>query len=375
MSNIQATLVPHGTLDYAEVRALGLRPQDLTLFSSNVNPYGPPPATVAALREAVTAEMVARYPDRLTLELRDLLAAYHGLTPDSILVGNGSADLLWLIGLLHLQHRRVAILGPTFGEYRNVAQIMQAEVIALSHAGWSNTPTGFVQSSTTVDAVAKTLQNAAPDVVFICNPNNPSGHSLAPDELAVLYAGAPNALWIVDEAYAEFMQPPASTASWVKHGNWLVVRSMTKDFALGGLRLGYLIGAPELIAPLQSVQPPWNVNGLAQLAGSVSLREGQAWRRETLARLHGETASLRSALQELGYRPLPTTANYFLVPVRSATDLRRALLAQRLVVRDCTSFGLPQYIRIATQRAEANERLLQAMYELAPTTAISPQSA
>jgi histidinol-phosphate aminotransferase len=348
------------------MRALGLRPEELTLFSSNVNPYGPPPATVAALREAITAETVMRYPDRLNLELSDLLAAYHDLTPDSILVGNGSADILWLLGLLHLQRRRVAILGPTFGEYRNVARIMQAEIVDLAHPGWTITATGFAQGATTVDDAAQALRNAAPDVVFICNPNNPTGHYLAPEALDLLYAGAPTALWIVDEAYAEFMQPPASTASWVKRDNWLVVRSMTKDFALGGLRLGYLLGAPDVIAPLQATQPPWNVNGLAQLAGSLSLREGQAWRSDTLARLHGETTSLQAALREIGYRPLPTTVNYFLVPVHSANDVRRALLAQRLVVRDCTSFGLPQAIRIATQRAEANERLLQALYELAP---------
>src|SRR5688572_21863811 len=113
-----ATLVPHGTLDYSEMRALGLRPEELTLFSSNINPFGPPPAVIAALRAAANAEMIARYPDRLSLELSEALAEYHNVSVDSVLVGNGSADLLWLIGLLHLQHRRVAILGPTFGEYR-----------------------------------------------------------------------------------------------------------------------------------------------------------------------------------------------------------------------------------------------------------------
>ena len=375
MPNQQATLVPHGTLDYREMRALGLRPDDLTLFSSNINPYGPPPATVAALREAITPEMVVRYPDRLNLELRDLLSEYHRLTSDLFLVGNGSADILWLIGLLHLQHRRVAIFGPTFGEYHNVARLMQAEIIDLPFPGWSGTPAAFTQSTTTTVDVAKALFNAHPEVVIICNPNNPTGHYLDPDELAVLYAAAPHALWIVDEAYAEFMQPPATTAPRAKRDNWLVLRSMTKDFALGGLRLGYLIGAPALIEPLQRTQSPWNVNVLAQLAGCVSLREGQEWRRETLVRLHEETASLQSALREVGYQPLPTTVNYFLLPVHSASEVRRALLAKRLVVRDCTSFGLPQFIRIATQREEANKRLLQTLHELASSTTFSIHSA
>jgi histidinol-phosphate aminotransferase len=372
MPSSQATIVPHGTLDYAEMRTLGLRPDDLTLFSSNINPYGPSPATVAALNDALTAEMIARYPDRLCLELRDLLAVHHGLSVDSILVGNGTADILWLIGLLHLQHRRVAILGPTFGEYRNVAHIMQAEVLDLCHPGWVPTATGYTPGRNTVGETATALHSANPDVIFVCNPNNPTGHYLAPDELAVLYNSAPNARWIIDEAYAEFMPVPATTAAWLDRGNWLVLRSMTKDFALAGLRLGYLLGAPSLIGPLQTTQSPWNVNIFAQLAGVVALREGLEWRRQTLVKLHQETLSLQATLRDMGYRPYPTTVNYFLVPVRSASELRNTLLAQRIVVRDCTSFGLPQFIRIATQQPEANARLLQAMREVAPAAMLPP---
>jgi histidinol-phosphate aminotransferase len=358
--------IPHGTPDYSELRALGLRVEELTLFSSNINPFGPPPAVVDALRQTMSADAVARYPDRLSLELRDLLAAYHGVSADSMLVGNGSADLLWLVGLLYLRQRHVAILGPTFGEYRNVAQIMQAQITEVAHPGWVVTPNGFTPGESTVNDAAATLRKIIPEVVFVCNPNNPTGHYLAPDDLLSLYEAAPHALWIIDEAYAEFMQPPATTSHWVDRGNWLVVRSMTKDFALGGLRLGYLLGTPALIAPLQNIQPPWNVNALAQLAGSVSLREGQPWRGETLARLRHETTLLQQQLQGLGYRPHPTTVSFFLVPVASASELRNALLAHRLVVRDCTSFGLPTYIRLATQLPTHNARLLRALRQVTP---------
>jgi histidinol-phosphate/aromatic aminotransferase/cobyric acid decarboxylase-like protein len=364
----QATLVHHGTLDYAELRKLGLRPEDITSFSSNINPFGPPPAVIEAMRNAPFDELVPRYPDRLSLELRDLLAAQHGLSVDSILVGNGTADILWLLGLVHLQHCRVAILGPTFGEYLNVAQLMQAEVINLSHPGWSATAAGYRPETTTVDDVAKTLGNAQPDVIFVCNPNNPTGHYLAPDALTTLYDAAPTALWIIDEAYAEFMDRPATTAAWVSRGNWLVLRSMTKDFALGGLRLGYVLGAPSLIQTLQTAQSPWNVNLFAQVAGAVALREGLAWRRTTLTELRKECALLQEALRGAGYKPYLTTVSYFLVPVYSPATVRETLLAQRLIVRDCTSFGLPDFIRIAVQRPEANARLMQALIELAPTT-------
>jgi histidinol-phosphate aminotransferase len=370
----QTTLIPHGTLDYAELRKLGLRPEDITSFSSNINPFGPSPAVLEALRNAPFSELVPRYPDRLSFELRDLLATLHGLSMDSILVGNGTADILWLIGLAHLQHRRVAILGPTFGEYLNVAQLMGAEIIDLCHPGWSATSTGYQPGTTTVSEVAKALGDAQPDVVFVCNPNNPTGHYLAPDALATIFDAAPNALWIIDEAYAEFMDIPATTAAWVSRGNWLVLRSMTKDFALGGLRLGYVLGAPPLIQTLQTAQPPWNVNLFAQVAGAVALREGLEWRSATLTALRKECAMLQEALRGAGYQPYPTTVNYFLVPVHSPATLRNALLARRLIVRDCTSFGLPNFIRIAVQRPEANARLVQALIEMAPTITPSPRT-
>lgn len=365
MANTHATIVPHGTLDYSEMRALGLRPEDLTLFSSNINPFGPPPAVVDALRSEMTPETVARYPDRLSLELRGLLADYHHVPTDSILVGNGSADLFWLVGLLHLPRRRVAILGPTFGEYRNVAQIMQSEVIDIAHPGWRVDGAVFQPAERSVEQTAEELSTVAPDVVFVCNPNNPTGHHLTLDELERIRRAAPNALWIVDEAYAEFMLPPTSTAAWTQQHEWFVMRSMTKDFALGGLRLGYLIGPSARVKPLQVVQPPWNVNTFAQLGGCVSLREGLTWREETLTKLRTETATLQRNLRALGFEPLPTTVNYFLVPVESPARVRQQLLERRLVVRDCTSFGLPRHIRIATQLPEANARLLDALEEIA----------
>jgi histidinol-phosphate aminotransferase len=360
-----AQMIPHGTLDYAEVATLGYKPEELLVFSSNINPYGPPPAVITALAAALTPETIARYPDRLSLDLRARLVAHHAVPEDAILVGNGTADILWLIALLYLQGRRVAIFSPTFGEYENVAALMDAEIIKLCHPGWVQLPQGgYRPGAFSVDQCAAALKAAQPEVVFLCNPNNPTGHWLDRNALETLIAAAPQALWILDEAYLEFMAQPESTLDYIDRGNWLVLRSMTKDFSLGGLRLGYVVGAPALIAPLQAAQPPWNVNVLAQLAG-VACLEALAWRDKTLAQLRTESADLRQSLQVVGYAPLPTTVNYFLTPVADPARLRQALLARRMVVRDCTSFGLPGYIRLATQRPEHNRLLATALAELA----------
>jgi L-threonine-O-3-phosphate decarboxylase len=359
----QATLVPHGTLDYAEARALGVHPADLIVFSSNINPYGPPPAVLDALRAACTADIVARYPDRLSLDLRDGLAALHAVDPAHILVGNGTADILWLIGLCYLRGRRVAILGPTFGEYENAARIMGATVLNIPLPGWARQADSVVPGATTLQETATALAAAMPDAVFLCNPNNPDGQYLPPDGVAHLRAAAPDALWIVDEAYADFMDAPATAIRADAEPRLLVLRSMTKDFALGGLRLGYVVGEPALIEPLQTMQPPWNVNAFAHAAGLACLHE-TGWRRRSLAQLRADCAELRQALAALGFAPQTTTVAYFLVPVTHAPALRSALLAQKLVVRDCTSFGLPRHIRIAARKPHDNRRLTDALAQL-----------
>jgi histidinol-phosphate aminotransferase len=139
---------------------------------------------------------------------------------------------------------------------------------------------------------------------------------------------------------------------------------MTKDFALGGLRLGYLLAAPSIVERLQQVQPPWSVNGVAQLAGLVALDE-MNWREETTARLRKDVWELQEGLRACGYAPLPTTVSYFLLPVGDAESMRERLVAERMFVRDCTSFGLPEHIRIAARPPKENASLLETMSRFA----------
>jgi len=360
-----AQIITHGTLDYAEIAELGYKPEDLIVFSSNINPYGPPPAVVDALRAATAAEFLGRYPDRLSLDLRRELAAAHAVPPEAILVGNGTSDIMWLIALLFMRRKRVAIVAPTFGEYENVATLAESRVTFVSHPGWRRTEHGrFAPAETTLADSCDALRAAAPEVVFICNPNNPTAHLLTPEELAQLQSAAPDALWVVDEAYSDFTERPWSVIEWIAqdgaNDNWLVLRSMTKDVSLGGLRLGYAVATPARIERMQKAQPPWNVNCMAQRAGQVVMQHLD-WRAESLARLRQDTADLRQALADGGFEPLPTATNYFLLPVSNATEVRSALLRKRLMVRDCTSFGLPQYIRIATQLPEQNRLLAEVL--------------
>jgi histidinol-phosphate aminotransferase len=354
----------HGTPDYAELEALGLAPSDVIYFSSNINPFGPPRDVVDALRSATTPEQIALYPDRFSTKLRRRLAAYHGVSPDAILVGNGSADLMWLLSISFAHAKRIVILGPTFSEYENLASMMPARCDIVAHPGWMHRGAEYSQSGRTLNEVAQEIAGARPDLVFICNPNNPTGSHLTASQLQMLHGAAPDATWIVDEAYAEFTSRPWSAIDWIDDGRWIVLRSMTKDFSLGGLRLGYLAANPARIAALRRIQPPWNVNVYAQIAGEVALG-CQSWRRETTVHLREYLSSMSERLRSYGFEPQPSTVNYFLLPVETtAATARDSLLKEGLVVRDCTSFGLPNHIRIAVQKADENERLIAALAQL-----------
>ena len=339
----------HGAFDYAELEQLGLSPDDVLDFSVNSNPYGPSPAVRRALAEVP----LDRYPDREALALRRALAEQHRRSVDQIVVGNGTAELLWLIAFAFLEPSDpVLIIGPTFGEYGRVAALMGAAVKywnASSERAFGIDPR----------AVARLLREGRPRLVFLCNPNNPTGAILPLEDIDRWAAGNPETLFVVDEAYLAFAQGLES-ALILGAANVLVVRSMTKDYALAGLRLGYAAGPEPLTAAVACARPAWNVNALAQVAGISALADDAYYRRTwSGARRAGE--ALVKGLADTGMVALPSAVHFFLLRVGDGTDFRRSLLRHRILVRDCTSFGLPEYVRIAPRRRRDNARLLAAV--------------
>jgi histidinol-phosphate/aromatic aminotransferase/cobyric acid decarboxylase-like protein len=169
----------------------------------------------------------------------------------------------------------------------------------------------------------------------------------------------PGTLFVIDEAYLAFA-PGLRSALTVGADNILVLRSMTKDYALAGLRLGYTVSHVSVIRALSQVRPTWNVNALAQAAGLAALRD-EAHRQQSLQALARAKEKLVAGLAELGLPPLPSATHFFLVRVGDGAAFRRALLRQGILVRDCASFGLPAHVRIATRRPEENARLLETI--------------
>ena len=356
---LDAASVVHGALDYAELEALGLQPKDVIDFSVCSNPLGPSPNVLEALR-TVPPE---RYPDRECLALRRALAGHLRVRVEQIVVGNGTSELLSLIATAFLRpptpdsRDAVVVFAPTFGEYRRAAELAGA----LVQIWESCVEDGFVPVA---EATRKRLQSLRPRIAFLCQPNNPTGTVYPLDAIKAWSAASPHTLFVVDEAYLAFAAGVTSTLV-LDAPNVLVLRSMTKDYALAGLRLGYAVGPEPLVSAVASMRPPWNVNAYAQAAGVAAL-DDDVFLRDTLSALRHEKDRLTRAIAEIGFEVLPSEVHFFLVNVGCGADVRVALLREAILVRDCASFGLPQYVRIAPRRSEENDRLVAALERFAP---------
>ncbi|GAB4519129.1 MAG: histidinol-phosphate transaminase [Anaerolineae bacterium] len=346
-------LVPdrHGGVTADLAARAGVAPEEIIDFSANVNPYGPAPGVLSA----VVMTDLSRYPDPAATPLRVAIAEREGLPSSQVLVGCGTAQIIRLIGLAFVRPGdRVAVLGPCFGEYRVATEMMGGRVAALN----AEADDDFAPP---LDRWERHLSELTPRLVWLCNPNNPTGSYLGRGEVERLMRAVPDALWVIDEAYRPFVYEPWSSGDLLASGRAILLRSLTKDHALPGLRVGYALADPRLIEVLARVQPPWSVSAVA-IAGGLATLEREAWIRVSLERLRAEASRLRAALRARGLRVIPSATHFFLVEVGCAAAVQRELLERHhILVRDATSFGLPAFIRISARRRQENERLIQAM--------------
>lgn len=346
---------PHGGINYAELEGLGLKPGEILDFSANTNPFGPPPE----VREALKRVDISSYPDSNSHRLRNALAAKLMLNPDNIIAGNGSTEIMRLAALAFFKHGdRVLIIEPAFGEYEVSCRIAGAEVIKYD----LNAKDNF---RIKVSKVIKLIADCRTSGLFFTNPNNPTGHyySRAIVKGILENPHMADSLVILDEAYISFVDPPGagwSSLDLIKKRNLLILRSMTKDYALAGLRLGYGVARKEIIANLQRICPPWNVNAMAQEAGLYALK-AESYLEKSLSEIRKIKAYLIEGLKTLGLKTAPSKTNFLLVETGNGALWRQELLKRKILVRDCASFGLPAYIRLSVRTRTECARLLEAM--------------
>ncbi|MBI4300898.1 MAG: histidinol-phosphate aminotransferase family protein [Chloroflexi bacterium] len=330
---------------------MALAPGDVIDFSANVNPFGPAPA----VREAIAKADIASYPDDAAL--RQVIAAGLGIAPANVLPANGSVELLWLVVQAYLSpNDPVLIVGPTFGEYERACLIGGARVHWLR----ADAAQEFYLD---LEETARLLDLYQPRLLFLCNPNNPTGVYLRRAEIERLLAHCQRTLLVVDEAFVGFVEAADSLIDLAVDGRLLLLRSMTKDHALAGLRLGYAVGDQETMAALRTVQPPWNVSAAAQAGGIAALadREHLAL---SLARIREAKHYLAQEIISQGLKVYPAETNFLLAQVGDAARFRAALLRRGCCVRDCSSFGLPDCIRIGVRSVPDCRRLVAAINEV-----------
>ena len=222
---------PHGGVDYAELKAMNLTPEEVIDFSGGSNPFMPPPG----IRKILNSVAINQYPDSEAIELRQRLSEKLGVAPANILAGNGAVELIRLIALAYFGHGdSVLILAPTFGEYEVACQIVGTMVFKQ----WARAEEDFAPQ---VEETIRLVRQRHPKGIFICNPNNPTGQYLSRQEVEAILEAGVNTLLMLDEAYITFVDESWSSRDLISRGNVIIVRSMTKDYALAGLRLGYAI--------------------------------------------------------------------------------------------------------------------------------------
>jgi histidinol-phosphate aminotransferase len=315
-------------------------------LNTNENPYPPSPRVLAALTRAVGPD-VRRYPDPEARVLRDQAARAYGLPADHILAGNGSDELLALLLRAAIDPGdRVAFPVPTYSLYETLVAAQGGEAVRVPFGEDFALPGG--------------LATAGARLTFLCNPNSPSGTQVPMDEVERL-AGSVSGLLVVDEAYVDFADANA-LALVGRRGNVVVLRTLSKSFSLAGLRVGLAFAVPEVIQGLRIVRDSYNLNLLSQVAGAAALADLDAMR-ANVERVKRSRATLGTGLERLGFRVLPSQANFVLArrPGVDQGPVAAALAARGILVRHFPVPGLADALRITVGTDEEIETLLAAL--------------
>lgn len=343
----------HGGINYAELLNLNINPESILDFSVCTNPFGPP----YGIKEMLGGALIDRYPDSEATALINILAGKLGVKPGNLIVGSGSTELIRMITLAYLNSEDcVLIPRPTYSDYNTASQLYGARIEKQELSEKNN-------FRLNVDEMLGLTKKHNPRVIFICNPNNPTGQYLEKEEISKILAEARDSLVVLDEAYINFTENIWWPFDLINHNNLIILRSMTKDYALAGLRLGYAVADEYMISVLKKVKSPWNVNELAQLAGIYAI-QSEDFLEKCNSKIKEARAYLIGELRTLGLKPLPSRTNFFLVKVGNAAAVRKSLLKKGILVRDCTSFGLPSYIRLAPRTIPECQKLIISLKEI-----------
>jgi threonine-phosphate decarboxylase len=336
----------------------GLNPDEIIDFSASINPLGCP----AVVRKAVTEQFndILHYPDSQCTDLRKTIAARIPCNESNVIIGNGSNELFYLIPRA-LQPKKGVLLQPTFGEFKDAFFNSNIDVVEIV-----NDDKNFPVINTNISR----LKSDEDSMVFLCNPNNPTGQLTRREDIIELVKDNPNRLIVIDEAFMDFVEDDEKY-SVIKDAplmdNLIVVRSLTKFYGFPGLRLGYLVTNESIINKLMRYKEPWTVNIIAQVAGMAAIND-EEFATNTRQYVSGEKTFLYDGLTNIkGIHPFQPTVNFILVrigdKVITTSKIQDLLLKNNILIRNCSNFvGLDEtYFRVAVKTREDNLKLLSAL--------------
>jgi histidinol-phosphate aminotransferase len=333
-------------------RELGLREADIVKLASNENPLGTSPKAAAAI--AATIQDLARYPDGSGYDLKQALSARLGAGAECIVLGNGSNDVLEMAARAFLDARASAVYAQhAFAVYPLAVQATGARGIEVPARDFGHDLDGMLRA---IEADTR--------IVFVANPNNPTGTFVAPDPLRAFLRRVPaHVLVVLDEAYQEYLPATlqADTMAWVRsHPNLVVTRTFSKIYGLAGLRVGYAVAHEAVADLLNRVRQPFNVNSIALAAAAQALDDAEFVERSRDVNFAG-MAQLTEGFKRLELPYIPSVGNFVTVRVGDGQAVFARLLRHGVIVRPIAAYGLPQHLRVTVGTAAENDRVLQAL--------------
>jgi histidinol-phosphate aminotransferase len=333
-------------------RESGLRPDQIIKLASNENPLGPSPRVQAAMQDALAGANL--YPDGGGFYLRAALAEKLQLRPENLVLGNGSNEIIEFIGHAFLGPEAEMVTSENaFIAYRLVASLFGAKIVTAADREYCFDLEAILQAIT-----------PRTRVVFIANPNNPTGTLVRQEAIDQFMAHLPNGVVVVfDEAYFEYLDAPPDTLQFVRENrNVIVLRTFSKIHSLASARLGYGIAHPELIRVLQKTREPFNTSGVAQ-AGAVAALADEVHQAETKQLTDKGRQYFEEEFTAMGLPFVPSVANFVLVRVGDGKATFQAMLKKGVIVRALSGYHLPEWVRISVGTMAQNRQCIAALRE------------
>ena len=336
-------------------REMGLNEADIVKLASNENPLGMSPKAQMAVEDAIAD--IARYPDGNAFALRDAVSLRYGVAPNQIVFGNGSNDILELAARAFLQPGDEAIYSQHgFAVYPLVTQAVGARGIVVPAKNFAHDLEGFLAAIT-----PKTK------LVFIANPNNPTGTLIKKDALKAFLDAAPDhVLILLDEAYDEYLNEfdKSEAIGWLaQYTNLIISRTFSKAYGLAGLRVGFGLMQADIADIMNRVRQPFNVNSVAQVAAIASLADEDFVARSYAANQAG-MAQLTQGLRQLGLEYIPSFGNFVSFKVKNAAQVNQQLLKNGVIVRPVANYEMPDYLRVSVGLFSENAKFLQVLEKI-----------